>query len=134
MGKISYLEYSVRDFEYAKGNLSIGFYDPCGRFCQQSIEKRLKYYIEMHGTTDDLIILITHNLGKLYDRVCIISKTDQDLAIRGALSKLTDYYFDTNYPKDLNIELTQEMAQEAIEITETINNWIDELLGASDRP
>jgi len=34
MASINYLEYSKRDFEYAKGNFSIGFYDLCGGFCQ----------------------------------------------------------------------------------------------------
>jgi len=124
---IGYFEYSKRDFEYAVGNLSLGFYDPCGRFCQQSVEKRMKHYIEQNGDASDFGFFTTHNLGRLYDRICQIAGQKNDKAVRGDLSKLTDYYFDTNYPKAMNIELTQEMAQEAVDIAAYVNEWIDGL-------
>ena len=128
MATINYLEYSNRDFEYAKGNLSMGFYDPCGRFCQQSVEKRMKHYIELNGAVEDLFFLHTHNLGRLYGAVCKLANIMPDSAIRGDLSLLTDYYFDTNYPKEINIELTEEMAQEAVEIALKVNQWVDSLI------
>ncbi|MCL2574730.1 MAG: hypothetical protein FWE34_09300 [Defluviitaleaceae bacterium] len=49
-------------------------------------------------------------------------------ATRGDLSKLTNYYFDTNNPKEINIELTKEMAEEAINIAKELNDWVDMLL------
>ena len=125
MATISYLEYSNRDLEYAKGNFSLGFYDPCGRFCQQSVEKRFKYYIELNGTSEDLKFLNTHNLGRLYTKICEMSNTTPTAPFRGWLSQLTDYYFDANYPKDLNIELTEDMAKEALHIAEKVNEWLD---------
>ena len=129
MAKINYYEYSKRDAKYAKDMYSLGNYDPCGRFCQQSVEKRLKYYLEIHGTADDLYVFSSHNLGRLYDRVCELSSTKADRATRGDLSRLTDYYFDTNYPNEQgNIELTQQMAEEAIDAMEVVNSWLDSIV------
>lgn len=128
MAKVSYLEYSNRDFEYAKGVFPLGFYDPCGRFCQQSVEKRFKHFIELNGEAEDLKFLHTHNLGRLYVKICEMSGIAPAADFRGWLAQLTDYYFDTNYPKDINIELTEDMAQEALQITEKINNWLDSFI------
>ena len=128
MAVISYLEYSNRDMKYARDMFSLKNYDPCGRFCQQSVEKRLKYFIEKHGTTDDLRILHIHALARLYYRVCELAGCEIDKIIRGELYQLTTYYFDTNYPCEDNIELTEEMAKEALEITEKVNSWVDSLL------
>jgi len=125
---ISYLEYSNRDMKYAKDMFSLENYDPCGRFCQQSVEKRLKHYIEMRGITDDIPILRIHSLARLYTRVCALSKSNEDRATRGDLHQLTSYYFDTNYPSEASIELTRELAGEALEIAETANKWVDSLL------
>ena len=128
MASISYLEYSNRDMKYAKDMFSLENYDPCGRFCQQSIEKRLKYYIELHGTTDDLLILHTHSLAKLYFRVCELAGYEIDKIIRGDLHQLTTYYFDTNYPCEENVELTRSMAEEALDVAGEVNDWVDSLL------
>ena len=128
MAVISYLEYSNRDAKYARDMFYCGNYDPCGRFCQQSVEKRLKYYIEQHGTTDDLPALHIHSLSKLYYRVCELAACQADRATRGDLLQLTTYYFDTNYPSEMNIELTEAMAQEALDIMEKTNHWVDTLL------
>ena len=128
MAVISYLEYSNRDAKYARDMFFLGNYDPCVRFCQQSVEKRLKYYIEQHGTTDDLPALHIHSLSRLYYRVCEIAGSDVNRATRGDLLQLTTYYFDTNYPSEMNIELTQDMAQEALDIMTKVNNWVDALL------
>jgi len=124
---ISYLEYSNRDYKYAKGMFDMGYYDPCGRFCQQSVEKRLKSYIETHGTTDDMNFFHTHNLGRIYTKVCEIADVTPDPVFRGWLAQLTDYYFDTNYPKDINIELTESMAEEALYTARLVNEWLDGL-------
>ena len=128
MASISYLEYSNRDMKYARDMFSLENYDPCGRFCQQSIEKRLKYYIEQKGTTDDLRLLHTHTLAKLYYRVCQLAGLEIDKIIRGDLHQLTTYYFDTNYPCEDNVELTKDMAEEALDVAEKVNSWVDSLL------
>ena len=128
MATISYLEYSNRDMKYARDMFSLGNYDPCGRFCQQSAEKRLKHYIENNGATDDIMLLHTHALAKLYARACEIAGMPLDKAVRGDMYQLTTYYFDTNYPAEDNIELTKAMAEEALEITAKINAWVDSLL------
>ena len=128
MGRISYLEYSNRDMKYAHGMFELGFYDPCGRHCQQSVEKRMKHYIELKGTPEDLYFLGTHNLRRLYEKVCLIADVKINQIFKSQLSDLTDYYFDTNYPKDFNIELAEEDARVAIDSAATINDWIDSLL------
>ena len=128
MATINYLEYSQRDLKYAEGMFSLGYFDPCGRFCQQSIEKRLKHYIELYGTTDDFKFFHTHNLGRLYVKVCEISKSAANPIFRGWLAQLTDYYFDTNYPCAIHVELTEDMAWEALDITRQVNEWVDNVL------
>ena len=128
MASIGYLEYSNRDMKYANDMYSLKNYDPCGRFCQQSIEKRLKHYIELHGTTEDLRLLHTHALTKLYFRVCELAGIEVDKVIRGELYQLTTYYFDTNYPCEENIELTKDMAEEALDVATKINDWVDSIL------
>lgn len=128
MASVSYLEYSNRDMKYAKDMFSLGNYDPCGRFCQQSIEKRLKHYIELRGTTDDMALLHTHSLAKLYFRVCELEGMSIDKLVRGELYQLTTYYFDTNYPAEDNVELTEDMAKEALEVAVKLNGWVDALL------
>ena len=129
MAKINYYEYSKRDEKYAKDMYSLGNYDPCGRFCQQSVEKRMKHYLEIYGEVEDMYMFSSHNLGRLYDRICVLSKNKADRAVRGDLSRLTDYYFDTNYPNEQgNIELDEEMAQDAIGVMVSVNGWIDGLL------
>ena len=127
MAVISYLEYSDRDLKYARDMLTLENFDPCGRFCQQSVEKRLKHFIEKNGTTNDLTILHIHNLAKLYVRVCELSDKKPDRAVRGDLYQLTTYYFETNYPSEDNIELTKDMAEEAVKIAEYVNEWVDSL-------
>ena len=127
MARVSYLEYSNKDMKYAHDMYSLENYDPCGRFCQQSVEKRLKHYIELNGGPEDLYFLSTHNLKRLYEKVCQLTKSDVDYELLGKLSTLTDYYFDTNYPGDFNIELTEEMAKEALQIAESTNAWVDTL-------
>ncbi|MCL1786965.1 MAG: HEPN domain-containing protein [Defluviitaleaceae bacterium] len=131
MAQVDYLEYSNRDMKYAEGMFGLGYYDPCGRFCQQSIEKRLKHYIELYGATDDFKFLHTHNLGRLYVKVCEIAAVAPNPLYRGYLAQLTDYYFDTNYPTAINIELTEEMAREAIDIAKEVNAWVDSALEAA---
>ena len=125
MAVVSYLEYSNRDMKYAYDMLKLENYDPCGRFCQQSVEKRFKHFIETSGTTDDISLLHTHSLVKLYNRVCELTGIQPDRVVRGDLYQLTIYYFDTNYPSQDNVELSKEMAEEAIEIAVRVNNWLD---------
>ena len=133
MAKISYLEYSNRDFKYANDMFKCENYDPCGRLCQQTVEKRLKHYIEHNGNGRDKLILLTHNLGVLYERVCELASVAVDNAVVGQLSRLTRYYFDTNYPKEEgNIELTKEMAVEALEVALRTNDWVDQLMNEGE--
>jgi HEPN domain-containing protein len=128
VARISYLEFSKDDFKYAQGNFKLGFYNPAGRFCQQSIEKRLKHYIELYGNEQDNLILMSHKLSILYARVCHLSHNEPNPATTKQLNLLTDYYFDLNYPAEHNYQLTKKMAQEALEIAEEVNRWVDGLL------
>jgi len=93
----------------------------------------MKHYLELHGNSEDMLLFTSHNLGRLYDRICAISGNEPDRATRGDLSKLTDYYFNTNYPKEINIELTKDMAQDALDIAKTVNKWMDSLMEQEQR-
>jgi len=125
MAKISYLELSNRDYEYASQMYNLDYYNPCGRFCQQSVEKRLKHFINIKGNSSDLRKFSTHNLRVLYQRVCSLLSQATDRQTELELANLSDYYFDTNYPNDNFLELSKENAQKSLEITKEINNWID---------
>lgn len=127
MAQITYLELSKRDYKFAKDMMQHNNYNPCGRFCQQSVEKRLKHYIEQNGDGQDIGLLGTHNLRKIYERVCKLANISVDRAMRTALVELTSYYYDTNYPGESYIELTKEDATFALQLCEEVNGWIDEL-------
>ena len=127
MASITYLEYSNSDIKYARDMFDCGNWDPCGRYCQQSVEKRMKHYIEKNGDRGDIALLGAHALVPLYRRVCEIAGAHVDKTVRGDLYELSSYYFDTNYPKKINIELDRDMACEAIRIMDDMNKWIDGL-------
>ena len=129
MAAISYLEYSNRDVKYAEDMYNCGNWDPCGRFCQQSVEKRLKYIIEINGDCADKPLFGVHSLVPLYRRVCEIKNASEDKSVRGDLYELSSYYFDTNYPKKINIELSREMADEALRVMRYMNGWADGFIG-----
>ncbi|GHV14747.1 hypothetical protein FACS1894219_11110 [Clostridia bacterium] len=130
MAQVTYLEYSGRDYQYAADILKMGHYNPCGRFCQQSVEKRYKAYIEVAGSIEDMRVMTSHNLTLLYRRICQLLNIPIDLETMGELALLSSYYFDTNYPKEENIELTKDEAEQALEIAEKLNNWTDTLLSS----
>ena len=130
MGRISYLEFSNRDCKYAHDMFTLENYNPCARFCQQSVEKRFKHYVELVGSPEDTLFLSTHNLRRLYERVCQIAGADITRERQSEMAILTENY-DVNYPKDINLEVTKEMAEEAIEIMKNVNAWIDALLEKS---
>ena len=134
MGRISYLEFSNRDRKYAHDMFKLENYDPCARFCQQSVEKRFRHYVELAGSPEDIMFLSTHNLRRLYEKVCQIAGAAVTRERQGEMAILTDYYFDTNYPQDINVELTKEMAEEAIDIMENVNAWVDALLEERQTP
>jgi len=129
MERISYLEYSDRDIKAAKIMLEACLYDYAGRLSQQAIEKRFKHFIEQQGSPSDKRIFGTHNLRKLYKRVCELSNIPEDKTLNGDLASLTDYYYDTNYPQEHgNIELTHDAALEAVRIAEDMIFLVDGLL------
>lgn len=129
MGRITYLEYSNRDLKAAEVMLEAGLHDHAGRLSQQVVEKRFKHYIELRGDLSDMRIFATHNLGKLYRRICQLADVPLEKEVKGDLAELTDYYFDTNYPQEHgNIELTEEMAESAVVVAKEMAVWVDELL------
>lgn len=118
----SFKELALYDLKSAKANYEFELWNKVGRECQQACEKYLKYYLmNKHMLTGELER--THNLKKLLRAI-----PDYDKSIYKELSIVGDYYFETNYPGDNFIMLDQEMADEAIEITNTCISYIDGLL------
>jgi HEPN domain-containing protein len=117
---MSYLDFALSDYAFAKVALQSGFYSHCGRLCQQAAEKYFKHIIEINGDKGDILLLREHRVHRLYDRVLSILSMPMDKSLRSDLSVLSDYYFDKNYPGDASEPLGQAEAEEAIKIVDAV--------------
>ena len=125
MGEIgSYLYLSEKDAVRARQMFELKDYTACGRFCEQSVEKSLKAFLEKHGSITDRPLMTIHKPRRLYERCCALGleTLDKDLALQ--LSVFSDYYYDTNYPGASYFELSEEQAREAIEIMARVNSLV----------
>jgi len=116
----SFLYIAQKDLARAKLMHNARDYSAAGRFCEQSVEKCLKSYIERHGNSSDYRLMALHKPRRLYERCLELGwpeLPDKDVAV---LSKLADYYYDTNYPGNSYFELNEAQSEEALELTEKI--------------
>jgi len=92
-----------------------------GRESQQVCEKYIKHYLQKnHLLSDDLAR--THNLRKL-----IRSIPSHTPELYKQMSTLSGYYYETNYPGEDYMELDEQLANEAFEITKALMKYIDGL-------
>ena len=126
----SYLYLSQKDAARAHIMFDYNDYTACGRFCEQSVEKSLKAYIELHGDASDARLMSLHKPRRLYERCCQLGLQSLDTSILATLSALSDYYFDTNYPGNAYFELTKEQAEQALVVMKHINALVQTCLEA----
>jgi HEPN domain-containing protein len=92
-------------------------YGVVGYHCQQAAEKTLKAFLTWH----ELEFEKTHSLVALVG-LCLPISSDFE-ALRKAATTLTPFAVTTRYPGDLP-EITQQEAQEALELARQVWNFI----------
>ena len=117
----TFMYISEKDAIRAKIMFDNGDFNACGKFCEQSAEKSLKAFISEHGNSSDMLLLKLHKPYRLYERCCKLGLDKISDASALILSKFSEYYYDTNYPGNDYIELTEEEAAEALKIMNEIN-------------
>ncbi|MCL2851949.1 MAG: HEPN domain-containing protein [Defluviitaleaceae bacterium] len=117
----SYKEIALQDMKVAELAHKNSLWNGTGNGCQQACEKYLKHYLEeKHLLAEELSR--AHNLKKL---MRAIPNYDTDLYNR--LCIISGYYFEAGYPGENFIELNEQDAGQAIEITKSLMAYIDSL-------
>ena len=124
----SYLYLSKKDAVRAYNMFNLEDYSACGRFCEQSVEKSLKAFIEIKGSVSDIGLMSIHKPRRLYERCCELGLAEADTGLALVMAKLADYYYDTNYPGDSYFELTKEEAEEALTAMDRVNLLVRQAL------
>ncbi|HHT97799.1 MAG TPA: HEPN domain-containing protein [Clostridiales bacterium] len=124
----SYYLLAKNDYRFLKYVEDTDLYNNIATQSQQTVEKYLKHIVyEFCVENPEAInVLKTHNLTKLYR---IIMESGIDLEIeRGDLSLLKDYYFNSRYPGDNFIAVSQQEARECIDLVELVKEKIEKFL------
>ena len=109
--KTSYADIAKKDLLAVKEMLRAGLYNHSARLCQQYVEKIFKTCIAQHSSDEtDIALLHTHKLARLAERCGALHKIVFSRLEMAFFRELTDYYFDTNYPGDDYIELSEAEA------------------------
>ena len=121
----SFLYIAKKDLERARLMHDVDDFNAAGRFCEQSVEKCFKSFVEKKGNAGDYRLMSLHKPRRLYERCVQLgmpSLPDRDVTV---LSKLADYYYDTNYPGNSYFEITWEQSTEALILTEKIYDMFE---------
>lgn len=129
MSTKSYYEIAINDYRFLDTIRNGNFYNKIGIECQQIAEKFLKYlyvtYVDVSEQEERFIK--THSVHKIAIQLNKHLDTSFDYS---SLAILTDYYFDTRYPGDEYIDLTDDMANNALQLIDdlkiTVDNYIKE--------
>jgi HEPN domain-containing protein len=116
----SFMYIAKKDLERARLMHDVEDYSAAGRFCEQTVEKCLKSYIELKGDASDFRLMSLHKPRRLYERCIQLGMKklpDRDISV---LSLLSDYYYDTNYPGNSYFELTFDQSAEALILAEKV--------------
>ena len=116
----SYIYIAMQDLQRAKIMYDVDDYSASGRFCEQVVEKCFKSYIEAKGGASDYRLMLLHKPLRLYERCLQLGFKKMSDADVSVLSKLADYYYDTNYPGNSYFELTKAHADEAVALAEKV--------------
>lgn len=130
--KNSYFEIGYDDYLFAKDTLPIckriKNYNSVVGILAQAAEKLLKEVIEVKFVDDSscISILKTHNLRAVVNK---IKERYPECELDSYECKwLGDFYFDARYPGDNFVEVNEEDAHRAIEITEKVIRIVKNIL------
>jgi len=112
-GKFSYFDIAAEDLAAAREMLNAKLYNHSARHCQQYVEKIFKECLSQNGTEEsDMFLLHSHKIARIAERcgeLIDISFSKLEMAL---FRELTDYYFDTNYPGENYIRISEIRASE----------------------
>lgn len=127
MSSKSYYEIALNDYRFLETIRDGDFYNKIGIECQQIAEKFLKYlyvtYIDVSEQEERFIK--THSVHKIAIQLNRHMDTKFDYS---SLAVLTDYYFDTRYPGDEYIDLTSDMANNALQLIDDLKETVDDYI------
>lgn len=115
-----WLVFAEEDFVWAESSLKEGIWRGACFACQQSFEKYLKAYL----TDYNINFPKTHDLNKLLN---LCAQIDQNFeGFYEAAAILTPYVGTTRYPDLGDLEFSSKQANQALEFTKQIKNFIEE--------
>ncbi|MCL2421569.1 MAG: HEPN domain-containing protein [Defluviitaleaceae bacterium] len=107
-GKYSYRDIAHEDLLAAREMLKVQLYNHAARHCQQYVEKIFKECLSLHGTGEpDLFLMHSHKLARLAERCGELMGISFSRIEMALFRELTDYYFDTNYPGENYVKLSE---------------------------
>ncbi len=96
---------------------------------KQAVEKALKNVIEMKGSSEDhLKLLTTHNVQRLYHVAMELSGAPIDRSMSRLCSALRNYYYDTNYPGENYVDIDEREALDTFGETKALLAIVNSLL------
>ena len=131
LGSKSYIDIGRLDLKSAGGTLLMQLYNPAARFCQQYIEKLFKEFIYNNCRADDtecIILLRSHRLDKLADKVSKMTDITFSSEEKCLFHTLSNYYSDTNNPGDNYIDISEEEANRVYNETRDIQSKYEAFL------
>jgi HEPN domain-containing protein len=130
-GEYSYIDIACDDLTAAKEMMKAKLYNHAARLCQQYVEKVLKECVHKYGNHEtDLLLLHTHRLYKLAARCGELKHIIFDKLETTFMRELTDYYFDTNYPGENYIKVTEQEAVRIYDETVIFKDTYEKILCA----
>lgn len=125
-----YYYFAEQDYLFAKCGLENNYLDNVTALAAQSVEKFLKHLliVKLNRVAGDPL-LSTHNLRLIIDELILTYPSLKNL--RSDIVVLKDYYYTQRYPNDNYINVTKELADEAIMTVETVKKEVDKILTTS---
>jgi len=107
-GKYSYCDIAAEDLKAAGEMLKVQLYNHAVRLCQQYVEKIFKECLFINGKEEtDILLLHTHKLARLAERCGELIDISFERTEMAFFRELTDYYFDTNYPGENYLKISE---------------------------
>ena len=116
----SYMFIALEDLQDAQDLFNLGRYNKSVKYCQQFIEKAMKEIIyrntpeSQDQALKDKVLLSSHNLLNLADRVCEILGESYTSTERRYFRDLKNFYFNVSYPGDAYERVDKETAKDCL--------------------